>query len=177
MNLKRCVALITTIALFVMGCASPNVNPSRAKTDTGYVDIYSEEGDALAWEVKRFDDKAQDFKRVFMDVEPPPGGVVRLAFPPGQQRLRMTVVNRVIVSPTELELEVQDGKVTPLRVALTEDGVTIVNSRDINRGGTARGRYGRRTRVQGDEAIRFRINATAEQAVEYQPKERMSYAR
>jgi hypothetical protein len=126
--------------------------------------------------VARPDDGTQSFKRVFSELEPPPGGIVRLAFAPGRHRLRVTFLNRVIAKPAEVEVAVADGKITPIRVTLSEAGVALVETKEVNRGGTAKGRYGRRTKISSDETVMYGLSAVADPPVAYQPKERMSYA-
>jgi hypothetical protein len=90
--------------------------------------------------------------------------------------LRITFRNRVITSPSEIEVEVQDGKTTPVSVTFTEAGVTLVRTKETSRGGTAYGRYGRRTSIGSDETVRYSLSAVAAPPVAYQLKERMPYA-
>lgn len=180
MNLLKSIQFILALAaigLLVAGCATPNVNPPQARANTGYVDFHADPSAGLSWEVARWEDRSQDFQRVFWDLEPPSGGVLRLAFAPGRHRLRVTFLNRVITKPAELEVEVQDGKILPVRVTLTEAGTTLVRTKEENRGGTAYGRYGRRTKIGSDETVMHDISAVAAPPVAYQPREQMPYAR
>jgi hypothetical protein len=172
--MKRLLMLVA-VGLLVVGCASPNVNPPQARANTGYVDFHADSASELCWEVARFDGRSQSYQRVFSELEPPLGGVLRLAFAPGRHRLRVTILNRVITQPAEVEVELQDGKITPVRVTLTEAGVALVQTRQTSRGGTARGRYGRRTTIGSDETVMYAISAVADTPVAYQLKERMSY--
>jgi hypothetical protein len=173
--MKR-LLMLAAVGLFVTGCASPNVNPPQARANTGYVDFHADSASELCWQVERFEDRSQSFQRVFSELEPPLGGVLRLAFAPGHHRLRVTFLNRVITQPAEVEVEVQDGKITPVRVTLTAAGVALVRTERENRGGTAKGRYGRRTTIGSDETVMYAISAVADTPVAYQLKERMSYA-
>jgi hypothetical protein len=131
----------------------------------------------LNWEVTRWDDRSRDFELVFWDLDPPPGGILRLAFAPGHQRLRVAFLNRVIKKPVEVEVEVQDGKVLPVLVTLTEAGTTVVKSKEQERGGTAFGRYGRRTKFSSAEMAVYDIALAVAPPVAYQPREQMHYAR
>jgi hypothetical protein len=169
--------LFALLALWASGCATQNVNPSQARANTGYVDFHADPAEELYWQVERFDDRAQGFKSVFSELEPPTGGFLRLAFAPGHYRLRVTFLNRVIAQPAEIEVEVQDGRITPVRVASTSAGVALVETRETSRGGTAKGRYGRRTKIDSDETVMYVISATADPPVHYQVKETMPYAR
>ena len=120
--------IIALLAMWVAGCAAPNVNPPQARANTGYVDFHADQAAQLCWEVARFDDRTKGFKSVFSELEPPPGGLLRLAFAPGHHRLRVAFLNRVIAEPVEIEVEVQDARITPVRVTLTAAGTALVDS-------------------------------------------------
>ena len=60
---------------------------------------------------------------------------------------------------------------------MTEAGTALVETRDDNYGGTAKGRYGRRTKIGSDETAMYGISAVADPPVAYQLKEKMPYAR
>ena len=141
------------------------------------MDFHAEASAELSWEGARWEDGAREFQRVFWELEPPTGGVLRLAFAPGRHRLRVTFLNRVVTKPVEIEVEVQDGKVLPVRVTLAEAGTTLVRTKEQERGGTAYGRYGRRTKIGRDETVMYDISATPGPPVAYKPKEKMPYAR
>lgn len=176
-GIHSCLAIaVLCLGLLAAGCASPDVNPPQARANTGYVDFHADAA-GLCWEVARFDDRSQSFQRIFSELAPPPDEALRLAFAPGRYRLRVTILNRVISEPAELEVEVQNGKITPVRVRLTEAGTTYVQTKEETRGGTAKGRYGRRTKFGSYESTRYSLSAAADWPVAYQLKERMPYAR
>jgi hypothetical protein len=168
---------LLAIGLLVQGCATGNVNPRQARANTGYVDLHADPSEELNWQVSRWDERSREFELVFWDLDPPPGGILRLAFAPGRHRLRVALLNRVIKKPVEFEVEVQDGKVSPIRVTLTEAGTTVVKSKEQERGGTAFGRYGRRTKFSSEEMVMYDIGVAVDPPVAYQPRERMTYAR
>jgi hypothetical protein len=172
----KCLLTLTAIALLIPGCATRSVNPAQARANTGYVDFHADPASELWWDVARSDESTQNFKSVFSQMNPPQDGVLRLAFAPGRHRLRITFLNRVITKPAEIEVEVQDGKITPVRVELTAAGTTLVETQTENFGGTAKGRYGRHTKYSSDESVMYNLSAVAEPPVAYQPKERMPYA-
>jgi hypothetical protein len=174
--MKR-VLMLAAAGLFVAGCAGPNVNPSQARANTGYVDFYADSSGELSWEVARFDDHTQGFRSVFSKLEPPPGRALRLAFPPGHYRMRVMFMNRVVRQPGLVELEVKDGLITPVHVALIPDGTTQVETKETRIGGTFKGRYGRGTKFGSDESTMYRVSAEADAPMPYQVKERMPYAR
>jgi hypothetical protein len=161
----------------ITGCASANVNPARARAKTGYVDLYGDSSGELSWQVARFDDRTGNFKSVFSEFEPPPGRALRLAFPPGHYRLRVTFINCVVRQPGLVEVEVKDGMIAPVHVALNPDGTTQVETKKTRVGGTFKGRYGRGTKFGSDESAMYRVSAEAKPVVPYQLKEKMPYAR
>ena len=169
-------AAVLGVALLVLGCASSNVNPTAPRTNTGYVDFYAEAGDTLDWDIQRFDASANGFKPVFSSLKPIEGPVLRLAFAPGLHRLRVTVLNRVIAEPVVVEVDVRAGQITPVQVTLSEAGVTSVQSKGTSRGGTAYGRYGRRTKISSDESTLYRVTVAPQPLRTYQLKEQMPYA-
>jgi hypothetical protein len=172
--MKR-VLLLAGIGLLIAGCASPNVNPPRAHAKTGYVDFYADPPAELSWDVARFEDRTQDFKDVFSELDPPRGGFLRLAFAPGHYRFRITFMNLVVSEPGLVEVEVADGMITPVRVELTETGVTTVRTKKTNVGSTVYGRWGRTTKIGGSESATYRVSAVPQPTQLYQPKQQMPY--
>jgi hypothetical protein len=170
------LALLAGAGLWGFGCATRNVNPPQARANTGYVDFYSAPPDDLFWEVARFDPRTQNFKTIISEFAPPPHGVVRLALAPGPHRLRVTFLNRVIANPVEITIELQDQKIMPVCVTLTSAGTALVETKEHTRGGTARGRYGPRTKIGSDTTTRHELSAQAAPPLAYQRKEQMSYA-
>jgi hypothetical protein len=173
----RFLVALAAIGLWFAGCAAGNVNPAQARANTGYVDFHTGSPAELNWDVARYDEGAKEFRRVYSRLEVPPQGFLRLAFSPGRDRLRVTFLNRVIARPVEIEVEVQAGKVTPVRVTLTDAGVALVRTKETSAGGSAYGRYGRRTRIGSAETTMYALSAAAEAPVAYQSKEQMPYAR
>jgi hypothetical protein len=167
------LALVVVIGF---GCASPSVNPAAPKAKTGYVDLYSPTNGDLSWDVQHSKAGSKSLKKVFSDVIPVEGGVLRLAFPPGQHHFRITFLNRVITEPAEVDVEVQDAKITPILITFTEAGEISVKTKEQGGGAAGFGRYGRRTNIGSYEAFSYALSATAEKPVAYQVKERMPYA-
>jgi hypothetical protein len=168
---------LAALALWVPGCATQNVNPPQARANTGYLDFHADPSEELCWQVARFDDRTQSFKSVFSDLEPPPDRVLRLAFVPGHYRMRITFLNRVISKPAEVEVEVKDGMITPVQVALIPDGTTLVEHKEQRLGPTIKGRYRNNTKYSSNESTMYRVSAGAEVLTPYQVKERTVYAR
>jgi hypothetical protein len=155
------------------GCANPNVNPSQARANTGYVDFHADPPGDLYWEVSRIDDP-QNPKVLFSELAPPEGGVLRLAFPPGHYRLRITFLNRVVKTPAETDVDVRDGKITPVRVQLTDAGAASVQTITQGSGSSARGRFRSSNRYGSDSSVMYSLAATPEAPIDYQPKERIA---
>jgi hypothetical protein len=174
--MKGLLMLVAT-ALLATGCASSNVNPSRARPNTGYVDFHADALDELDWQVERYDERSQTFRRVFSELEPPAEPSLRLAFRPGHYRFKVTFLNRVVREPGLVDVEVKAGMITPVRVQLTAAGESSVQIKRTNPGGTAYGRFGRRTKFRYEETAMYRVSAEAQPPVPYQSKAWTSYAR
>ena len=171
------LAAFAAVLVLAFGCASPNVNPPAPQPNTGYLDFYSGTAEDLAWDIQTFSPEANRYVTAFSDVKPLRERVLRLAFRPGRLQVRVTVLNRAVEQPAEVELEVRDGKITPVQVDLKEAGESVVGTRRESAGGTLYGRYGRRTKTSIAEMTRYTISASAAAPVDYQPKGQMSYAR
>lgn len=167
---------LAALALWVPGCATQNVNPPQARANTGYVDFHVDPSAGLSWEVARFDDRTQNLRILFSNLKPPPGGILRLAFAPGHYRLRVTFLNRIISQPMEVEVEVKDGMITPVQVALIPDGTALVERREQRVGPTVRGHYRSNIKLSSDESTLYRISAGVDAPMPYQVKERTAYA-
>jgi hypothetical protein len=167
--------LLATASLWSSGCATRDVNPPHAGADTGYVDFYTVSSGDIYWRVERLDKSGQR-ERVYSEPKAPSGGVLRLSFAPGDQHLLITILNQVVVKPAEVEVEVQNGKITPVRITLTPAGATQVQTSRERYGERARGGGGRRTDYSSKEAASYEQSAVAETPLAYQPKEQMSYA-
>ncbi len=174
--MKTTRSSFAALMFIAIGCASPNVNPPAPRANTGYVDLYSSTDAELCWDVKSAAGSHGDFKTVFRDVEPAQGDVLRLAFAPGRHRLRITFLNRVVTKPAEAEIEVENGRITPVRITLTEHGSTFVESKEISRGNTFYGRAGRRTKINSEETVMYDLSAVADTPIAYRAKEQMPYA-
>jgi len=175
----RLAGLAGTLAAWLLpfGCASPNVNPASPRTNTGYIDLYADFSGELSWDVQRFDVTANGFKKLFYDWDPVEGRILRLAFAPGHHQLRVTFLNQVIAEPAVIEVEVRDGGITPVQVKLVEAGVTSVQTKGTSVGGTAYGRYARRTTIGSYETSMYRVSALPQPLQPYKPKQQMPYAR
>jgi hypothetical protein len=122
--------MIFAAVWFSAGCASSNVNSPVPRTDTGYVDLYTRMFNDLNWEVARLDERSRSYEVIFSEFKPLPEGVLRLALPPGKQRLRVTFLNCVVREPCVFEVAVTAAMLTPVQLVLTEDGVTQVESKE-----------------------------------------------
>jgi len=171
LNTIKSLLALTVVALLAAGCASANLNPPRARANTGYVDLYAPSAGDLWWEVARFDDRTRNFAVVYSEFNPPKGGVVRLALAPGHNRMRVTFLNRDIVQPAEIEVDVQDGRISPVRVVLTEGGASLVQTKSMGWAGY------RRHKVATHESVTYEISAVVAPSVPYEIKEKLSYDR
>lgn len=172
----RSLGLLLAASLLAPGCATQNVNPPQARANTGYVDLYADPAAQLYWEVARFDEESRTFRQVFSELEAVPDGILRLAFKPGRHRLQVSVLNRFVVNPGEIEVEVQDGRITPVHVILTEVGAATVETKEIGTRGAGYGPAGRRNQFGTTQDVMYTLSVAAEAPTPYLVKERTSYA-
>jgi len=171
------VTLLAALSLGGMGCATRDVNPPQARVNTGYTDFYAAPAEELQWQVERIDAPGKGDELVYSELKSPARGILRLSFSPGHHRLIIRILNRVLTQPLEIEVEVAESKITPVRVALTPAGIAFVATRQESYGGTARGHLGRRVNYGSDQTTLYALTAVVEAPIGYQPKEQMSYAR
>lgn len=163
--------LVAVAGILAGGCASPDVNPATARPHTGYVDFYAVNADNLCWDIR----DAQGNKKLFYEFHPVSESILRLAFKPGHHKLRVTFLNHAIIRPGIADVDVFDGKVTPVTVTLLPAGTVLVENRDAWAGGTYYGRYGRRTRITSNEAASYEVSAEPREPLPYEPKSQMPY--
>jgi hypothetical protein len=160
--------------LELTGCSTPNVNPPAPRAHTGYVDFYTDSDMGLSWEVKRADDRTGEMRAVFSEFKPVEGTILRLAAPPGNHRFQVWFTNQVTEGPQTVQVQVVDGKVTPVHVTLTPAGSTSVERKTYGFRGSTKG-YARGTKISSDQSSVFQIGAVAGSPQAYGPKERMPY--
>lgn len=166
------LALFTAVLVLAAGgCASLNVNPSVAKPGMGYVDFYCVDADGLYWDIT----DTKTGKKVFYNFNPFNEQILRVALKPGHYQLRINVLNHVINQTATADVEVREGKITPITVTLAPAGSETVRTTSTQVGGTYYGRYGRSTRIVTTQSTSFDILAEPRPQLPYQPKEQMSY--
>jgi hypothetical protein len=162
------------MCLVFVGCGTANVNPVSPRANTGYVDFYTDSNLALSWEVKRTDESTGKSSIVFSDFKPLQTSVLRLASPPGKYRFQVWFMNKVTDGPEIVEVQIESGKITPVHLTLTAAGSGTVVNRTYGISSYARGyRYG--TTVEKQESEMLKISLNAQDARDYEPKERMPY--
>ena len=169
-------SLAVLAAITLTGCLSSDVNPSHAHSHKGYVDFYNDSAVPLCWQIDRFDARAQDFRQIFWSVEPPANAILRLPFAPGSYRFGITILNRDTIGPAEIEVQVVDGKITPVHVTFTEKGTSEIRGTTTSAGGTVYGTYGRRTKFRYNPAAMYSVSTATAESMVYRPKSEMPYA-
>lgn len=168
--------LAAGVMLLAAGCASPNVNPSKPRAGMGYVDFYAGDPD-LNWQVECYDNDSKSFRTAYAELKPPGEGILRLAYAPGEHLFRIAFLNRVLISAAEIKVNVEAGRIIPVRLSLTEASSVQVETRTYSYGTTFRGGYGRRAHIQTKETKAYDATATAGAPLAYQPKEKMNYGK
>ena len=156
--------LLSTICL---GCASRNVNPRAARTNTGYVDIFDPEGGSWSWSIEN----PRGGPSFYTEYKPHIG-IVRLALSPGSYELGIAILNTAISKPPAVTVQVVNGQLTPVRVSLSEQGATALDRKHTQ----VPGRYLRRTKITGDQTQSHRLEAEVLPSIPYRPKEQVPYA-
>ncbi|MDB6112065.1 MAG: hypothetical protein JWR69_3815 [Pedosphaera sp.] len=178
MKLPRKILVICLLSLATLttlsGCRTADVNPDRPEANTGYVDFYAPGQSDLYWEVKQYDPNKGAFKTVFSRAKPLDGPFLRLATPPGRHQFRVTFLNRVVMEPAVVDVQVTSGMITPVRVELVDVGSTQVERREARLGLTVR-RFGPGARVTSYPTDAHDVLATPQPAVPYQKKELARY--
>jgi hypothetical protein len=171
---RRLSSLPVFALLVVAGCGTPNVNPAAPKANTGYVDFYTEASLELSWEVKLAESKIGKWKTAFSEFNPIEGTILRLAAPAGSQRFQVWFMNRATEGPQIVQVEVENGKVTPVHITLRPAGMTSIDTKVYGFRGSAKG-FGRGTKIATDEDPVYRIIAIAANPQPYRMKEQMPY--
>lgn len=172
-QLFRVVSLVGLVACGA-NCASHNVNPAHPKPQVGYVDFYCPGHGALYWEVKRQDPKSGRLTTAFSELKPLPDGVLRLESAPGTQQFQITFLNQLVEKPLSVQVPVQEGRVTPVKLELSAVGESSVVSKQQQVGPNAAG-AGRKTRYARQAVSIEKLTATVQPPVAYQPKQQMGY--
>jgi hypothetical protein len=168
--------LLMMLGLLAAGCATGNVDPARPHAGAGYIDFYTEPAEDLNWDVKEIAAGSQRGKKLFSELDPVESGILRLALAPGRHELRITFLNRPVVEPATVQVEVREAMITPVRITLNDAGTgqVIQKTREVGRSEVRR--YGRATRISVDESIIFQLTAAAQEPRAYARKAGMPYA-
>jgi hypothetical protein len=165
---------LAPLCVGLAGCGTANLNPPTARANTGYVDFYTESSLGLSWEVKRAVGATGAMQTVYSEFEPLEGTVLRLATPPGDYRFQIWFMNQATEGPQSVQVKVEDGKITPVRVVLEAAGTAAIDRKVYGFRPSAKG-YGRGTKIVSDENAVYRIKPMAESPRAYETKERMPY--
>ncbi len=177
--MKRLLQWVSVAGLWLVwigstGCSTPNVNPPAPRAHTGYVDFYTDSDLGLSWEVKLADKRTGKLRTVFSEFKPVEGSILRLAAAPGKHRFQVWFINQFTEGPQTAQVQVEDGKVTPVHVTLTPASPTFVRQKNYAFRGSAKG-YGRGTKITTEEGEVFHIGLDARVPEAYQPKEQKPY--
>ena len=162
------------IMLVCSGCGTSNVNPAAPRSNTGYVDFYTDSNYSLAWEVKQAEEGSGKMRTVFCEYKPLESPVLRLAAPPGTQTFQVWFMNEVTQGPKKVQVEIENGRITPVHITLTDAGTTSVDRKVYGFRPSAKG-YGRGTKIERSESAVYEIGAVPEKPQPYQVKAWMPY--
>lgn len=156
------------LALLASGCAGPDVNPTSARTGRGYVDLYSQPKADVWWKVDVFDTRGQAYREFTAQFHSAGSDIFRIEARPGSYKARISVVNGAVEAPAEVEVDVREGMITPIRVtgAVAGEGSFQVKEDRLR---------WEASRVRDYPQRIWRISASAQPPVPYAPKEDMRY--
>ena len=168
----RCVCLVIGTGLLVgLGCATPEANPPSPRAEKGYADFYADPSMDVFWKVDECDDQGTVCRVIYSEFKSPLNGFLRLELPPGQHHLRLTFLNLTTEGPVLVQVPITSQKITPVRVVRVAAGSTYVREvEDKLR------HPGRRRKVTDVDTRVYKLTPEVQDAVSYQPKERMVYA-
>jgi hypothetical protein len=167
-------SLLLAGSLALSSCSTSSVNPQTPHSNTGYIDFYTDSDMELSWEVKRLDERSGKMETVFSKFDPVPGNILRLAASPGSYQYEVWFMNKTTEGPQTVSVRVENAKVTPVHITLTPASTSSVDRKVYGFRPSAKG-YGRGTKVVRETEDVYRIEATPQAAINYEPKERMSY--
>ena len=170
MGVNVCLCL----GLWATGCASRNVNPSSAKANTGYADLFIDATVPLCWEVTSVDQANRKLHTLFSDFDPIYGNTLRLAMRPGSYRIQTTYLNHAIVTPAVASIAIKDGEITPIEIQYEPvDRVLVKDSGEILKR-TVRGVM-RTQDVTMSATMTYNLSANVRKPIAYRPKEQTPY--
>jgi len=161
--------LPTVLLGLACGCATPDVDPTAARAGRGYVDLYTVPKTAAWWKVDVFDPKRQGYKEFTAQFKAPGEDILRVEARPGSHKARISFVNEAIEAPAEVEVEVREGMITPVKVTIETGDSTYVRVVDD------RAKDIHRNKVTDYQQQRWKISAAALPPVPYTPKSQMGY--
>jgi len=158
--------------LFAAGCATPEANPPTSRPNSGYADFYADPALDAFWKVEEWDAQKSEFRVLYSEYKAPTHGVLRLEMSPGRHHLRIGVRNLATQGPVEVDVEIMDQKLTPVRVKMEVSGSTYVREVEdkLRRPGTRR-------KVTDSEQQVFKLTTETSAPQNYQPKDSVGYAR
>jgi hypothetical protein len=167
------VAIVRWLAALLLGlacgCATPDVDPTTAQAGRGYVDLYTVPKTEVWWKVDVFDPGRQGYKEFTAQFKAPSEGILRVEARPGRHKARVSFVNQAIEAPAEVEVEVREGMITPVKVTLEQGDTTYVRVTED------RARDVHRNKVTDYQQQRWRISAAAQPLVPYTAKQDTAY--
>ena len=172
----RCLILLCAVSgvlLLTNGCASPDVNPQAARSDRGYVDLFTRPKADVWWKVDVFNASRRDYKEFTAQFKAPEQGIFRVEARPGHYKARIGFVNQAVEAPAEVEVEVREGMITPVEIKLEQGGSSYV--RVVEDRGRAGFRTAGRNQVTDYSQSLWQISATVQFPATYTPKENTAY--
>jgi hypothetical protein len=169
------VSLISVVAVSCTTPGNTGAGGAPSSREGAFVDFYVDSDDELCWFVAQAPQSAGPFKKVFYQTTPQPGRVLRLPVRPGQSFFRVSLVNRVVVETTPVEVTTVPGQVTPVAIVLTPAGAVQVQRDELGAHATVRGTIRTRRLEYGPDQS-YRLAGHPESPVPFQTIDQMPYS-
>ena len=162
---------MTAVALLAFAGACSTVhdlNPAAAKSGVGYADLFTDPKTNVWWKVDVFDARDQGYKEFTQQFNSPGEGIFRVEAKPGRHKARISFVNQAVEAPAEVEAEIREGMITPIRVTLRKGGTANVQIKEDRLSI-------RRSKVTDYQQEVWQISAEALPPTPYVSKEKTTY--
>jgi hypothetical protein len=161
------------LSMLAAGCASRDVNPAMARSDRGYVDLFTVPKSDVWWKVDVYDAKDNSYREFTAQFKTPEQSIFRVEAKPGRHKALISFVNRPVEAPAEGEVEVVAGMITPVEVTIKKGDASYVRSVDdrVRSGFATAGRNA----VTDSVEERVVISSKALPPIPYAPKAQLNY--
>ena len=170
---------LSLISVVAVSCTTPEHagggGGGTAPREGAFVDFHIDSDDEICWFVAQAPQASGPYKKVFYQTTPHPGRVLRLPVRPGSSFFRVSLVNRVVIETTPMEVTTLPGQITPVAIVLTPAGAVQVQRDELGAHATVRGTIRTRRLEYGPDQS-YRLTGLPESPVPFQTIDQMPYS-